>query len=154
MHPQGLTVKNPTQLADMLVPFMGNTAKYMMGIALLGAGFSSLLGNTQRGMVLLNAGFDWPVALNSKPVKWGCFACIVIATVLCFMFNGSPTELIFLANVATAVSTPVAGFFMTLMIFRKDVNKGYGYPWGLQIAMTLSYIFVLVITVYAMAKYF
>ena len=73
LHPQGLGIKQPAQLADLLVPFMGDAAKYLMGVALLGAGFSSLLGNTQRGMVLLNAGFDKPVGLESKTYKMGVF---------------------------------------------------------------------------------
>ncbi|KAF1683268.1 metal ABC transporter [Veillonella sp. R32] len=154
LHPQGLTIKQPAQLAELLSPFMGDAAKYMMGVALLGAGFSSLLGNTQRGMVLLNAGFDKAVGLESKPIKWGCFVCIVIATVICFLYDGSPTQLIFIANVATAIATPFAGFFITLMIFRKDVNEGYGTPRMLQFAMLISYLFVLVITGFAIAKMF
>ena len=56
LHPQGLSIKAPAQLAEMLVPIMGGAARYIMGFALLGAGFSSLLANTQRGMVLLGAG--------------------------------------------------------------------------------------------------
>jgi len=35
-------------------------------LALLGAGFSSLLANTQRGMVLLGAGLDKDVSLESR----------------------------------------------------------------------------------------
>ena len=49
LHPQGLSIKAPAQLAQMLEPIMGNAARYIMGAALLGAGFSSLLANTQRG---------------------------------------------------------------------------------------------------------
>lgn len=47
LHPQGLSIKAPAQLAEMLVPIMGNAARYIMGLALVGAGFSSLLANTQ-----------------------------------------------------------------------------------------------------------
>lgn len=154
LHPQGLGIKQPAQLADLLVPFMGDAAKYLMGVALLGAGFSSLLGNTQRGMVLLNAGFDKPVGLESKPIKWGCLICIVVATIICFFYNGSPTQLIFIANVATAIATPFVGLFMTLMIFRDDINEGYDKPRFLQFSMLISYLFVLVITGFAVAKMF
>lgn len=56
LHPQGLRIKAPAQLAAMLRPFLGGYANLVMGLALLGAAFSSLLGNTQRGVVLLNAG--------------------------------------------------------------------------------------------------
>ena len=69
LHPTGQKITAPAQLAEMLVPIMGNAAKYIMGVALLGAGFSSLLGNTQRGMVLLSAGFDKDTALESKAIR-------------------------------------------------------------------------------------
>lgn len=150
LFPQGISITAPQQLADLLVPFMGNAAKYMMGIALLGAGFSSLLGNTQRGMVLLNAGFDKNVHLESKPIQWGCMICLTAACIICFIYGGSPTQLIYIANVATAIATPVAGFFITLMIFRKDVNEGYRTPKILRICMLISYLFVLVMTFFAL----
>lgn len=150
LFPQGIRITAPQQLADLLVPFMGNAAKYMMGIALVGAGFSSLLGNTQRGMVLLNAGLNKEVALESKSVRWGCVICLTAACVICFSYGGSPTQLIYIANVATAIATPVAGLFITLMIFRKDVNEGYPAPVFLKVCMLVSYLFVLVMTFYAL----
>lgn len=153
LHPSGLIIKSPVQLAEMLVPFLGDAANYVMGAALLGAAFSSLLGNTQRGIVLLNAGFDWEVGLESKLVRWSCVACIVFGCIACFFYSGSATQLIFIANLATAIGTPVAGFFITLMIWRKDVNKGMGQPRVLQICMTISYIFALLLTLYSIGRY-
>lgn len=153
LNPSGVSISSPVQLAEMLVPIMGSAAKYIMGIALLAAGFSSLLGNTQRGMVLLGAGFDKDIALGSKFIRWGCMVCIVIASAICFIYGGSPTQLIFIANVATAISTPVAGLFICLLICRKDINEGYKQPIGLQICMIISYIFCLFMTGSALMKY-
>ncbi|MGM9652003.1 MAG: Nramp family divalent metal transporter [Faecousia sp.] len=154
LHPTGQSIKAPAQLAEMLVPIMGNAARYIMGIALLGAGFSSLLGNTQRGMVLLGAGFDRDVRLDSKFVRIGCMLCLAFGAVVCYSYGGSPTQLIFLANLGTSVSTPVAGLFITLLIWRKDVNEGYKAPTVLRICMTVSYLFVLVMTASALIKLF
>lgn len=98
LHPEGKTIKAPAQLAEMLVPIMGGAAKYIMGLALVGAGFSSLLANTQRGMVLLGAGFNKDVSLESKFIKWGCLACLIFAMVVCYSYGGSPTQLILMAN--------------------------------------------------------
>ncbi|MDD5952735.1 MAG: Nramp family divalent metal transporter [Oscillospiraceae bacterium] len=154
LNPTGQSIKAPAQLAEMLVPIMGNAARYIMGIALLGAGFSSLLGNTQRGMVLLGAGFNRDVSLRSKFVRIGCILCLVFGAVVCYCYGGSPTQLIFIANLGTSVATPVAGLFITLMIWRKDVNEGYKKPTLLRICMTLSYLFVLVMTVSAFINMF
>ncbi len=153
LNPQGITIKAPAQLAELLVPFLGKASNYVMGIALLGAGFSSLLGNTQRGMVLLNAGFDKDVSLESKSIRWGCVATLVFACVICFIYGGSPTQLIFIANIATSIATPVAGLFITLMFWKKEVQAGLKAPRLLQILMTVSYLFTLVMTVFALGNY-
>lgn len=46
LFPRGIPIDAPTRLADLLTPSMGRVAKYITGAALLGAGFSSLLGST------------------------------------------------------------------------------------------------------------
>ena len=153
LNPQGIAIKAPAQLADLLVPFLGKAANIVMGIALLGAGFSSLLGNTQRGMVLLSAGFDKDVALESKNIRWGCVATLVFACVICFAYGGSPTQLIFIANIFTSIATPVAGLFITLMFWKKEVQGGLKAPRVLQVCMTIGYIFTLIMTVSALVNY-
>ncbi len=44
------------------------------------------------------------------------------------------------------IATPVAGLFILLLLWRKDVNEGYKKPTALRICMTISYIFVLFMT--------
>ena len=83
LHPQGLAITAPAQLAAMLEPIMGPAAKYIMGFALVGAGFSSLLANTQRGMVLLGAGIEKEFGLESKFIRYGCLACLAFAMAIC-----------------------------------------------------------------------
>ena len=154
LHPTGTAIKAPAQLGDLLIPFLGKAAPVVMGIALLAAGFSSLLGNTQRGMVLLAAGIDKPVGLETKFIRWGCLLCIAFAAVICYSYGGSPTQLIFIANIATAVATPFGGFFVCRLIFRRDVNAGLKTPRVLQICMVISYAFALIMTGSALWKMF
>lgn len=153
LNPQGIAIQAPAQLADLLAPFLGKAAPYVMGIALLGAGFSSLLGNTQRGMVLLSAGFDKDVALESKLIRWGCVASLAFACIVCFIYDGSPTQLIFIANIATSIATPVAGLFVMLMFWKTEVQGGLKPPRVLQVCMTVSYVFTLIMTVSALMNY-
>lgn len=154
LFPEGKTIKAPEQLAELLIPILGNASKYIMGIALLGGAFSSLLGNTQRSIVLLNAGFNKPVELENKIVKIESMILIIVCSIICFLYNGSPVQLIYLANVATSVATPVAGLFIVLLIWRKDINEGYKQPIILQICMTISYLFALFMTLYALKNSF
>ena len=147
LHPQGLSISAPAQLAEMLVPIMGSAAKYIMGLALLGAGFSSLLANTQRGMVLLGAGFDKDVSLESKFIRIGCLASLVFAMIICYSYGGSPTQLILIANLATSIATPVGGLFIVLLLWRKDVNEGYKSPTALRV-----YVFAVIMTISALSN--
>ena len=151
LHPQGLSIKAPAQLAEMLVPIMGGAARYIMGFALLGAGFSSLLANTQRGMVLLGAGFQQDVSLESRFIRFGCLACLVFAAAVCYSYGGSPTQLILMANIATSIATPFGGLFTLLLLWRRDVNEGYKTPAALRVCMTISYVFALIMTVSALS---
>ena len=137
LNPTGTAIKAPAQLAELLVPIMGVAARFIMGIALVGAGFSSLLGNTQRGVVLLGAGIDKEYGLATN----------VVAALICFSYGGSPTQLIFIANVLTSIATPTAGFFILRLIFRKDVNEGYGTPKVLQWGMVVCYVFACLMTI-------
>lgn len=146
LNPTKTIVKSPTELANMLVPVMGSIARPIMGIALLGAGFSSLLGNTQRGVVLLNAGFNKPTALEDKSIKIGALIVLVISAIICFLYGGSPVQLIFIANLATAIATPVSGAFILAMLWRKDTTGGLKPPKALRISMTLCYIICIILT--------
>lgn len=150
LHPQGIKIKAPAQLGDLLRPFLGNFAPILMGIAIIGAGFSSLLGNTQRGCVLFNAGLNKETGLESRSIKIFCIVCLAIATAICFSYGGSPTQLIFIANVATSIATPVAGLFMVLLLWKGELYKGYKAPRLLQVSMTLCYIFAVYMTVMAL----
>lgn len=149
LYPQGKTISQPAQLAELLSPVFGRVANILMGVALLGAAFSSLLGNTQRGLVLLNAGFDKPTNLDNKVIKYGCVAVLAICTVICFVYNGSPVQLILIANYATAIATPVAGAFVTLMLWRKDTTGGLKAPTALRICMTICYVVCLILTAFS-----
>ena len=152
LNPNGITIKAPAQLGDLLRPFLGNAAPIIMGIAIIGAGFSSLLGNTQRGVVLFNAGVNKETALDSKAVKVPCFVCLAVASVICFSYGGSPTQLIFIANVATSIATPVAGLFMVLILWKKELFNGYKAPRVLQISMTVCYLFAVYMTINALSN--
>ncbi|MGN0333228.1 MAG: Nramp family divalent metal transporter [Lachnospiraceae bacterium] len=77
----------------------------------------------------------------------------VTACIVCFVYGGSPTQLIFIANIATSIATPVAGLFIMLMFWKPEVQGGLKPPRVLQVCMTVSYIFTLFMTVSALANY-
>ena len=154
LHPQHIVISSPTELSSLLKPFLGKYAPIIMGIALLAAAFSSLLGNTHRSVVLLNAGFDKPTNLDHKSIQIGAVVVLIFSSIVSFGYGGSPIELIYISNIATSIATPIAGFFMTILLFKKDVNKGEKRPYILQGAMVISYGFCLRLLVVSLIKLF
>lgn len=150
LYPTGGTISQAKDLAAMLVPVLGDYASTVMGIALLSAAFAAIMGNTVRGVILLNAGFDKPTAMEGKNIKIGALIVLAIGTAICFSYGKSPVQLLYLSNVATGIATPVAGIYVTRMIWRSDINRGIKEPRALQICMTVSYAFYLFVTGYAL----
>lgn len=146
LHPAGTVIKGPAQLAELLVPIMGGAAKYIMGLAILGAGFSSLIGATQRTAVLLLAAFGKPYGLETKLVRWFSLGVLLFGIGFSLFYGSSPTQLVLIANICTAVATPFAGLFLLLLVFRKDIGAQFKRPRVLQVCICVSYILVIAIT--------
>lgn len=139
VNPMGGTIKTASDLATLLVPVLGGWSALVMGIALLAAAFAAIMGNTGRCVVFLNAGLNKATGLDSKNVKVSAAALLVFALVVCMIFGGNPVQLVYFSNVATSIATPVAGLFITLMIYRKDLGGKLAFPRGLRVCMTISY---------------
>jgi Mn2+/Fe2+ NRAMP family transporter len=150
LNPTGATISKPADLAAMLVPTLGSLASLVMGIALLAAAFAAIMGNTGRSAVFLMAGLDKPTALESKNIKIAAGAIMAAAIVVCFIFGGSPIQVLYFSNVATSIATPVAGLFITLMMWRKDTGVGIKGHKALRNCMTISYIIYAGLMAYAL----
>lgn len=85
----------------------------------------------------------WTIAEGSLATALAC--------VICFSYGGSPTQLIYIANVLAAISTPVGGLFICLLLGRKDVSGDVPVSRPLQVCMIISYIFCVVMTISALA---
>ena len=140
VNPQGGSIKTAADLAGLVAPVLGQWASLVMGIAILAAAFAAIMGNTGRCVVFLNAGLNKPTGLDSKNVKVSAIALLVFALVVCMIFGGNPVQLVYFSNVATSIATPVAGLFITLMVFRKDLGGKLKFPGGLKACTTVSYV--------------
>ena len=140
VNPQGGTITTASDLATLLVPVLGSWAGLVMGVALLAAAFAAIMGNTGRCVVFLNAGLNKATSLDGKNVKISAAALLVFALVVCMIFGGNPVQLVYFSNVATSIATPVAGLFITLMVFRKDLGGALRFPTSLKACMTVSYV--------------
>jgi Mn2+/Fe2+ NRAMP family transporter len=147
LHPKGIVVRSPAELAVQLRPVLGGAAPIIMGLSMLGAAFSSLLGTSQRTAVLMLDSIGKPCGLDNLSTKIFTTAVLAFAATVAFIFGRQPIQLVIIAQICTSVATPVTGLFLTLLLFSKKLNKGYKRPTLLIIFMTVSYIFTLVFTI-------
>lgn len=152
LHPQGIVIQSPAELAGLLVPVLGGAARYVMGFSIIGAAFSSLLGTSQRTAVLMLDGLGLPCGLDQKITRYFSAAVLLFGAVMALILGRSPVQLVLAAQVCTAVATPVAGIFMVLLLMRKDIGADLKRPKLLIAAMIVSYAIALGLTANTVVK--
>lgn len=154
LNPQGAVIQSPAQLADLLRPALGDFAPIVMGISILGAAFSSLLGTSQRTAVLALDGIGKPYGLDRMATKIFGAIIIVIGLIVALIVGSNPVQLMLTAQIATAIATPLSGIFIILALFKKKINAGYKTPVILIIFVIASYLVALGLTVNTVIGFF
>lgn len=152
LNPQGIVIKSPSELAELLTPVLGGAARYIMGFAIIGAAFSSLLGTSQRTAVLMLDGLGAPCSLDNKGTRFFSAGVLLFGAIVALTLGKSPVQLVLAAQVCTSVATPVAGIFMILLLLRKDIGKEMKRPTALTIFMIISYVIALGLTANTVIK--
>ena len=132
--------------------YYGGIASGFCGVALFLSCFFFTLGNitgTGAGMNLI-FGFDWRI---------GSLIMLAILA-FCYLTKGVYSKVekgimicicgMIIAFFATSIATPVAGLFMVLMLWKKELFMGTKAPRVLQVSMTICYIFALYMTLTAL----
>lgn len=99
-------------MASQLEPVAGPGAFYLFTLGFFFASLSSLVVNAILGATLLVDGFGRDPSMDGRPVKlWATVAiCFGLAVVL--VFEGSPVELLRIAQAVAVIAFPVIGFLI------------------------------------------
>lgn len=109
LHPAGLKIKAPAQMAAMLKPVLGTFANPVMGLALLGAAFQAFLVIHSAASYFSMLGWIGPSVLSQTcPLDLCCLYSLWCHRLLCLQWFSDTAD--FLANLATSIGTPTAGF--------------------------------------------
>lgn len=147
LNPQSVVISSPAELANLLRPALGGAAPIVMGVSIIGAAFSSLLGTSQRTAVLALDGIGLPYGLD-KPLTKIVGACVIlIGLVVALIYGKQPVQLILTAQIATAVATPLSGIFIILALFKKKINGSEKRPAVLLGFVIASYLVALGLTI-------
>lgn len=113
LHPQGVSVNSPADMATILEPTIGSWASVLFALGLWAAAFSSLIGNSTIGGGMLAGALNIEAGgLSSNKVKACISAVIVLGGVVATVFGGLPVQLIITAQAVTIFVVPLIGVLL------------------------------------------
>ncbi len=129
VHPRGIVINSASDMASALEPVFGNYARVVFLCGLLGASFSSLMGNSTLGGTVLGDALGFGSSLKSKQIKIIITIIMVIGAVVAIIFGTLPIQLIIFAQTITIFIVPAIGIAIYLVandkkLMGKHVN-GY-----------------------------
>lgn len=126
----GTTIASGADMAAQLQPLLGEWAKWLFGIGLFAAGFTSAI------TAPLSAAFATTGALgfekDMKSAKFRVVWMIVLAVgiILSALGMSSPTQLILVAQAANAVILPIIAAFLIFVLNHDDLGKYKNKLWN------------------------
>jgi Mn2+/Fe2+ NRAMP family transporter len=121
IHGTGEKVFSAQTMALQLEPLFGPAAFYLFVTGFFFAGFSSLVVNPFIGATLLVDGFGRDPSIDGKPVKGWATAILAVGLCIVIVFEGSPIELLRIAQSLAVVAFPVLGFLLWAIARDKQI---------------------------------
>lgn len=145
LHPAGVKVTAPTDMATILTPTVGRWATVLFALGLWAAAFSSLVGNSTIGGGLLAGTFKIDRGgLQSVPVKVCITAVMVLGGVVAIAFGRVPLQLIITAQAVTILVAPLIGIVMLVLARHRDRGAlRIGVPQLVLALVGLAFLFLL-----------
>ena len=121
LHPQGITVTSPLDMASILTPTVGKWASILFALGLFAAAFSSLIGNSSIGGTMLAAVFNRDAGgFGSTFVKICITVVMILGGVVAIVFGGIPVQLIITAQAVTIFVVPLIGLVLIILARHRD----------------------------------
>lgn len=148
VHGTGEPVFSARGMASQLEPLAGPAAFYLFTIGFFFASLSSLVVNPVIGGTLLADGFGQDASMDGSPVKLWTILALVAGLGVVLVFEGSPVELLRIAQGAAVVAFPILGFLVLALSRDSDLMGDHTpEPWVYGVAV-LGYVTILGIVVH------
>lgn len=106
LRPQGLVVDDASEMGFALTPLFGSWSTFIFMLGLLGASFSSLIGNATIGGAMLADGLGLGNKLSNMPVKLSIILVMIFGSSIGVIFGKAPVNLIIFAQAITIIVVP------------------------------------------------
>lgn len=119
--PAGIQVNSAGEMAGVLEPSFGSFATLVFMLGLLGASYSSMIGNATIGGGLLADGLGIGHKLSDLKVRLSIIAVILIGSGVALIFDGAPLNLIVFAQGVTIFVVPFIAIAILIIANSKTV---------------------------------
>ncbi|AGA79249.1 Nramp family divalent metal transporter [Echinicola vietnamensis] len=103
-----------SDLSESLVPLLGPTAPYFLGVGLFSAGITSAITAPLAGGLVICGCFGWNNRLSAQPMRW-TFSIILLLGVIFASLGIKPIQLIAFAQLTNGILLPVLSTFILWM---------------------------------------
>jgi Mn2+/Fe2+ NRAMP family transporter len=132
-------------MAQQLEPLAGPGAFYLFTVGFFFASLSSLIVNALIGATLLVDGFGRDPSMDGRPVKGSTAVAMVLGLAVVLLFEGSPVELLRIAQALAVVAFPILGFLVLSLATDSEVMGDHANSTGLTLLGVLGYLTILAI---------
>lgn len=119
--PAGIQVNSAGEMAGILEPSFGKFATIVFMLGLLGASYSSMIGNATIGGGLLADGIGLGHKLSDLKVRLSIITVILIGSAVALIFDGAPLNLIVFAQGVTIFVVPFIAIAILIIANSKEI---------------------------------
>lgn len=123
LHPQGIVIKNAVDMGAQLEPFLGAMGKWLFLVGLFATSFSSYVSNAVLGGLFMCDALHLGKSINDKAVKIFASGILVFGTIIAYIFDNNPIQLIVFAQSMTILGGP---FVAITILFLSNNSKTVG----------------------------
>ena len=116
---------NGKDMAIQLEPLLGPAARYMFGIGLFAAGFSSTITAPLSAAFATSGILGWGSDMKAKRFRLIWIIVIAVGVVLGVTVGSSPTQVIIFAQAANAIVLPIIAILLAIVCNSKDIMGRY-----------------------------
>ena len=125
LHPQGIQITSAGEMAEQLVPLLGNFAGIFFSLGLFGAAFSSVIYQISIHGMLLPKAFDVSDDPREKHNLAVTLIVFIIPVIIVAALGSSPTELIITAQALNGVALPLVFILCWVLCNKKKFMGEY-----------------------------
>lgn len=147
LHGTGSPTFSAREMASQLEPLVGPAAFYLFTVGFFFASLSSLVVNPLIGGTLMADGLGQKPSMDGRPVKAWTVLALACGLIVVLIFEGSPVELLRIAQGCAVVAFPVLGYLVVSIAGDRNMMQSHVNGTGVHAIAIIGYLTILGIVI-------